>query len=99
MKAFFIGFCCACLLYTGYNFVFAEEAAYREAIVVVKHGDTLWDIARAHASGDEDVREVLYRIQDGNDLKTLYVYPGQVLKVQQRVPHAAQYDGLMVANK
>ena len=41
----------------------------------------------------------MYRIQNSNDLKTLHVYPGQVLKVQQRVPYNAQYDGLMVANK
>lgn len=99
MKAFLIGFCCACLLYSGYNFVFGEDYAYREAVVVVKQGDTLWDIARAHATGDEDVREVLYRIQASNDLKTLHVYPGQVLKVSQRVPYTTQYDGLMVANK
>lgn len=99
MKAFLIGFCCACLLYSGYNFVFGEDYTYRETVVVVKQGDTLWDIASAHAAQDEDVRAVLYRIEESNNLKTLYVYPGQVLKVSQRVPHAAQYDGLMVANK
>lgn len=87
------------MVYACYNFLFVEKPVYREAVVVVKHGDTLWDIARAHTSGDEDVREVLYRIEEGNALKSLHVYPGQVLKVKQRVPHTAQDDGLMMANK
>lgn len=99
MKAFLVGFCCTCILFACFNFFFGETPSYREAVVVVKHGDTLWNIACAHTAENEDVREVMYRIQSSNDLKTLHVYPGQVLKVQQRVPYNAQYDGLMVANK
>lgn len=99
MKAFLMGFCCTCLLCAAYNFLFVEKPVYRETVVVVKSGDTLWQIASAHTTENEDVREVLYRIEDTNNLQTLHVYPGQVLKVKQRVPHNAVNDGLMMANK
>lgn len=99
MKAFLMGFCCTCILCAAYNFLFVEKPVYRETVVVVKHGDTLWNIASAHTAENEDVREVLYRIEDMNALKTLHVYPGQVLKIKQRVPHNVGSDGLMMANK
>lgn len=46
----------------------------------VASGDTLWDIAVAHA-GDRDVREVIYQIQRMNGLSSAEIYPGQVLFV------------------
>lgn len=46
----------------------------------VAPGDTLWDIAVAHA-GNRDVRELIYEIQQLNGLSSAEIYPGQVLFV------------------
>ncbi len=55
----------------------AEE--YTE--VVVRDGDTLWQIARRHGSSDVDTRRTVDRIREMNELTTAVVRPGQVLKV------------------
>jgi len=44
----------------------------------VAYGDTLWDIAVAY-SGNRDVREVIYEIQQLNGLSSAEIHPGQVL--------------------
>ncbi|MBP2016812.1 nucleoid-associated protein YgaU [Symbiobacterium terraclitae] len=44
----------------------------------VAYGDTLWDIAVAHA-GNRDVREVVYQIRRLNGLSSAEIHPGQVL--------------------
>jgi nucleoid-associated protein YgaU len=48
--------------------------------VVVQPGDTLWSIA-ANAAGDDDVREVVDRIQALNGLSDAAITPGQVLEL------------------
>ena len=48
--------------------------------VVVERGDTLWSIAGAVA-GERDVREVVGRIQELNQLDSADIEPGQVLQV------------------
>jgi nucleoid-associated protein YgaU len=51
-----------------------------ESRVVVHPGDTLWSIARSVA-GDADVRVVVDRIQQVNDLPGTVLVPGQVLRL------------------
>jgi hypothetical protein len=48
--------------------------------VVVEPGDTLWSIASGVA-GTADVREVVDRIQQLNDLHGTVLVPGQVLEL------------------
>ena len=48
--------------------------------VVVQPGDTLWSIA-ADAAGTGDVRAVVDRIQELNDLHDTVLIPGQVLEL------------------
>jgi hypothetical protein len=48
--------------------------------VVVEPGDTLWSIASGVA-GTADVREVVDRIQQLNDLRGTVLIPGQVLEL------------------
>ena len=43
----------------------------------------------------EDVREVIFRIEQANKLNSKHIYPGQVLKVPLRVHD----NGLMVAER
>lgn len=95
MKKLLLTICCACLLYGGYSIVFAAEPVYREYTVVVGRGDTLWDIAGRHVEPQEDIREVMFRISQANNLQNKTLQPGQVLKVPLRV----QDSGLMIANK
>lgn len=60
----------------------ASTAAMQEQLVVVHTGDTLWNIASRWADDNEDVREVLYRIQQKNKLSgKAFLQPGQRLIV------------------
>lgn len=95
MKTFLLVISCACFLYAGYNFIFADKIEYRTCNVTVLKGETLWEIAGRHTEPQEDIREVVFRIAEANQMKSKTVYPGQVLKVPMRI-----YDsGIMLANK
>lgn len=95
MKKFLSIICCACFLYAGYSAVFADEPVYKEYTVTVAEGETLWEIAGRHTEAREDVREVIFRIEQANKLNSKHIYPGQVLRVPLRV-----YDNrLMVAER
>lgn len=52
---------------------------YKE--VIVRDGDTLWQIAVRHRGAHSDTRRMVDRIRDINDLSTAVLRPGQVLKV------------------
>ena len=95
MKTILLGLCAACLLFTGYTMQNIDYSDYQMQTVVVNRGETLWEIASRHTSEKEDVREVLYRINRSNDLRSKYVYPGQVIKV----PVHPKNDSLMMAKK
>ncbi|WP_427338722.1 cell division suppressor protein YneA [Caloranaerobacter sp. DY30410] len=49
--------------------------------VEVKAGDTLWDIARKNNSNKEDIRKLVYKIMELNDLDTAKIKPGDIIKV------------------
>lgn len=51
-----------------------------QSSVVVRSGDTLWSIASSVA-GDDDVREVVHRIQQLNGLRDTTLVPGDVLRL------------------
>lgn len=95
MKKFLSIICCACFFYAGYSAVFADEPVYKEYTVTVAEGETLWEIAGRHTEAREDVREVIFRIEQANKLHSKHIYPGQVLKVPLRVHD----NGLMVAER
>ncbi|MBW3590600.1 MAG: LysM peptidoglycan-binding domain-containing protein [Actinobacteria bacterium] len=48
---------------------------------VVRQGDTLWDVARLHASERIDPRAVVDQIRRLNGLSTAQLFPGQELKL------------------
>lgn len=95
MKKFLSIICCACFFYAGYSAVFADEPVYKEYTVTVAEGETLWEIAGRHTEAREDVREVIFRIEQANKLNSKHIYSGQVLKVPLRVHD----NGLMVAER
>lgn len=48
--------------------------------VVVKTGDTLWDIAKTH-SPNTDVRKYIYNVRKINKLEDNTIYTGTILKI------------------
>jgi|GEM_PF-597478 len=48
--------------------------------VKVKEGDTLWSISKNFVDQTIDIRDYVYFIRKINNLKTGYIYPGQVLR-------------------
>ncbi|MFD0711656.1 LysM peptidoglycan-binding domain-containing protein [Paenibacillus sp. GCM10027626] len=78
----------AILLYSGLNLVKSsangeqlEPARADERILVVGAGDTLWAIAGKVRNQDEDLRRVVYDIQQRNQLKSSMLKVGQTLIV------------------
>ncbi|GAW91476.1 LysM peptidoglycan-binding domain-containing protein [Calderihabitans maritimus] len=55
------------------------KAIFKE--VVVRKGDTLWNVAKRHLQPGEDIRAFIYEIKQINSLETSMVYPGQVLRI------------------
>lgn len=50
-------------------------------LVIVREGDTLWDIACQYGEKEKDLRSIVYNIRQVNQLETPVVYPGQQIKV------------------
>jgi len=51
--------------------------------VIVKEGDTLWDLARNHYHGKKDIRKKIYEIRSINNLETVNIVPGQLILIPQ----------------
>ncbi|TCO79212.1 LysM peptidoglycan-binding domain-containing protein [Marinisporobacter balticus] len=47
----------------------------------IKYGDTIWALAKEFSPKNKDIRKTIYRISIINDLDTLDIYPGQVIKI------------------
>lgn len=63
----------------GKNSAEAEGITYVE--YYVQTGDTLWDIAEAYSNNNVDLREFISEIEEKNQLKSAYIYSGDVLLV------------------
>ena len=64
----------------------ASTANMHKEQVVIHNGDSLWRIAGKWTKPGEDVREVIYRIEQENNLSSKdYLQPGQVIVVPVRV--------------
>lgn len=88
--------CLSFTLYTGMNMVFADEPVYYNQKVTVHSGDTMWSIAHRWSDDKEDVREVMHRICEANNLKSKHIYPGQVLTIPVK---AVTQNDFMLAGK
>lgn len=62
----------------------AEEPGGGMLTVVVRSGDTLWELAKAHGPEDADPRETVHRIRKVNGLTTAVIRPGQQLLIPTR---------------
>ncbi|MGO4544825.1 LysM peptidoglycan-binding domain-containing protein [Paenibacillus sp. 2TAB23] len=54
-------------------------ASNEEQVVTVHSGDTLWAIAKRYSDSKHDIRYIIYRIKDRNELNTSEINPGQTL--------------------
>lgn len=74
------------LLYLGTN-IFLEmniaeridELKYIE--IQIKRGDTIWELAKKFTPNGKDIRKTIYEISLINNLDSLDIYPGQVIKI------------------
>ncbi len=53
-------------------------------VVIVKKGDTLWDIVGKDIDEKYDIRDEIYFVKKLNNLSTSYIYPGQEIIVPIR---------------
>ena len=67
----------------GIYFAVAQEPIqYEDTTVIVKQGDTLWDIAKDAVGEEVDVRDVIRHMILNNNLKDGVIHPGMTLKVK-----------------
>ena len=67
-----------------YMTVSASPEIYEKQVITVHTGDTLWDIAADWSGRDEDIREVILRIQKENKLTGSNLAVGQQLVIPVR---------------
>ena len=86
MKRFLIAFLLGALMSGGFTYmtVSASPEIYEKQVITVHTGDTLWDIAADWSGRDEDIREVILRIQKENKLSGSNLAVGQRLVIPVR---------------
>ena len=86
MKRFLIAFLLGALMSGGFTYmtVSASPEIYEKQVITVHTGDTLWDIAADWSGRDEDLREVILRIQKENILSGSDLAVGQRLVIPVR---------------
>ena len=86
MKRFLIAFLLGALMSGGFTYmtVSASPEIYEKQVTTVHTGDTLWDIAADWSGRDEDIREVILRIQKENKLSGSDLAVGQRLVIPVR---------------
>lgn len=69
-------------------FVFARtskvySSTYKEnyIAIIIKEGDTLWDIAIKNTPEKYDIRQMVYEIIEFNQMEDAYIYPGDLIKI------------------
>lgn len=81
---FFIISAVVTLALVGYM-VFAVTSNAQSEIkydkVIVRSGDSVWNIAKKHVKGNYDIRHAVKVICDVNDIDSVTIYPGQLIMV------------------
>lgn len=70
----------------AFNIMSGALIANGEAIntydtITVEAGDTLWSIAKSAMTENDDIREVIFDIQQLNNMESDTIKPGQLIKV------------------
>lgn len=56
-----------------------EQGNYAEMTII--HGDTLWEIAKRNNPYNEDIRKIVHKIMEINDMKSANLKVGSVIKI------------------
>ena len=70
------------ILISMYCLMSKDPIEYYDTTVVVKEGDTLWEIAKNAVGEKVDVREIIHDIITENGLENGNIQPGMHLKVK-----------------
>lgn len=60
---------------------YSMQSAYETEHYWVKQGDTLWDIAREFSPDGYDIRKMIYKIKEQNNMDTSMIYEGSKLEI------------------
>jgi hypothetical protein len=88
MKKFLFALLSSLIIFSCYGVLNMEAstANMHKEQVVIHNGDSLWRVASKWTKPGEDVREVIYRIEQENKLTGKeYLQPGQIIVVPVRV--------------
>ena len=103
MKKFLIAFILGAMFSGGFTYVTvsASPEIYEKQVITVHTGDTLWDIAADWSGKEEDIREVILRIQKENNLKGSNLAVGQrlVIPVRKKVADVVAEQNERNANR
>lgn len=58
-----------------------QNPAYVE--IIVKNGESLWQLTKAHYKGNSDIRKVIYKVKKINNLESAEIQPGQIIRIPQ----------------
>lgn len=60
---------------------YSVESRHETEHYWVKKGDTLWDIAKEFSPEGYDVREMIYKIKEENNMNTSMIFEGAKLEI------------------
>ncbi|NPV44913.1 MAG: LysM peptidoglycan-binding domain-containing protein [Firmicutes bacterium] len=74
-----LNFLCIYLIYFQPKAMSNQEDEY--ILVIVKQGQTLWEIASEYKPKTIDIRKMIYIIKRENELGSALIKPGQIIKI------------------
>lgn len=69
------------ILFSLYSNIAAGTEKKHYIHVKVQPGDTIWQIAQRNTQSPKDIRCLVYEIREVNNLKSVYILPGQEIKI------------------
>ncbi|WP_025641145.1 cell division suppressor protein YneA [Schnuerera ultunensis] len=61
--------------------VYSSTYKYNYREIIVKEGDTLWNIAIENMPKNYDVRKMVFEIKEFNQMVDANIYPGDLIKI------------------
>ncbi len=83
------------LTFFGYSFFQSDNLEKSYQSVVIKSGDTVWDLASDYCSTIEDQTAFVHWVEDNNHFDVSSVEPGQEIVIPVK---KSGTDGLMLAD-
>lgn len=68
-------------MFTKNQKVYSSTYKHAYTELIVKKGDTLWNIAIENMPENYDVRRMIFEIREFNQMENADIYPGDLLKI------------------